>query len=181
MRTTIVLLTGAMLSLTAFGSNDPFAEERYRMKYGRYTPAEEARQKTVREARAKTAAAVEVAMCCRYMNGSHQNVAVSDTFTETHFRTKYGRSTPAAEARQRAAAEETAAHVRRCEEIGKCALMQAGARGAETSAPAAPESWMQAWFRTKYGRSLPVQTGEPKLFASADRTSCEHECCKHAQ
>ena len=182
MRRTIVLLTGAMLSLTAFGgSTDTSAEERYRMKYGRYTPAEEARQKTQREAQAKIAAAVEVATCCRYMNASLQNAGVADTFVESHFRIKYGRSTPAAEARERAAAEETATHVRRCEELGKCTLMRADARAAASSALAVGESWREAWFRAKYGRSLPVKTEEPKLFASADRMGCEHECCKHAQ
>jgi hypothetical protein len=180
MRRTIVLFIGAILSLTAFGSNDPFAEERYRMKYGRYTPAEEARQKAPGEDQAKTGAAVELATCCRYMDVSLQNAGVSETFVESHFRIKYGRSTPAAEARRKAEAEERAAHVRRCEEIGKCASMQVAGRSADTSAPRPGEYWMQAWFRTKYGRSLPVETKEPRVFASADRSSCEHECCRHA-
>jgi hypothetical protein len=182
MRTTIVLLTGAVLSLTLFGgSADSSAEERYRMKYGRYTPAEEVRQKAQREAQANAATAAEVATCCRYMNASLQNARVADTFVESHFRIKYGQGTPAAEARQRAAAEETAAHVRRCEELGKCTLMPADARAAASSAPLVGESWREAWFRAKYGRSLPVKTEEPELLASADRMSCENECCKHAQ
>jgi hypothetical protein len=47
MTTVMVFIAGAMFLSTAFGNDSGF-EERYRMKTGRYTPAEEARREAAR-------------------------------------------------------------------------------------------------------------------------------------
>ena len=48
MKTPRFFLTGVVFAIAASAaSNDQLAEERYRMKYGRYTPAEEARREAV--------------------------------------------------------------------------------------------------------------------------------------
>ena len=122
MRTVWILLTGAILSVAAFSAHsDPLAEERYRAKYGRYTPAAEARQEAARQLTAAMASRVEASVCCQQMKVASRNAAVTESSTDMHFRAKYGRSTPAKEARQRAVAEERAAHTK-----GRLAIAASG-------------------------------------------------------
>ena len=176
MKTRMMILTGAMLSFTAFAwQGDPMAEERYKLKYGRYTPAEEARQKALKEARGKAADESDVSACCRKMNAALKKSG-RETFADERFRVKYGRSAPATEARAATDAEVAAAHVSKCIELGKCSMMRAEA----APKPALKESWTEAWLRAKYGRSTVVKTDEPQVLASANHAGCEQECCKHA-
>ena len=68
------VLAGSMLLAVAANANDYWAEERYRAKMGRYTPAEEARRASVKQ-KADSSAAQECAtqVCCRRASGSHSD------------------------------------------------------------------------------------------------------------
>jgi hypothetical protein len=176
MKTGMIILTGAMLSFTAFAwQSDPMAEERYKLKHGRYTSAEELRQKALKEARGRAPEESHVAACCRKINAALKNSG-RETFADERFRAKYGRSAPATEAHEAREAEVAAAHISKCVELGKCSMKRAEA----ISKPAPKESWRESWLRAKYGRSTPVKTDEPHVFASANHAGCEHECCKQA-
>jgi hypothetical protein len=69
MKSAVVFLAGALLISTAFGS-DPFAEERFKAKYGRYPAAEEARREGAKTAakaqkvRDSRAATCDMPACC---------------------------------------------------------------------------------------------------------------------
>jgi hypothetical protein len=106
MKTVMVFVAGAMFLSTAFG-NDPGFEERYRMKTGRYTPAEEAR----RLARAKPVMNCAEHGCCtnheEQAAGAKSDVTLGDASAETRFRMKFGRSSPAEESRVVAAKHAT--------------------------------------------------------------------------
>lgn len=137
------LFVAALFTFAAVAAvDDPMAQERFRMKTGRNTQAEEARQKTLKNAPAN--AAVKAPACCRSMKNS----------------------TPT----------QSALHVQKCLELDKCTHMLAPE--AVKSASAAPAD-SEARFRMKYGRSMPAQE-PPTQAASAERTACQHECCKHA-
>ena len=96
MRTAIILFAGALLTSGTFAwSSDPFAEERYRMKTGRYTPAEEARQRAVQDAQAiSIVKPAEQAVCYpMQMSMAGSTAPVANGFgTEERFRLKYDRS-----------------------------------------------------------------------------------------
>ena len=73
-----ILLAGMMITSVAFaGQNDPQAEVRYQMKYGRSTPAVETRQNTSRND--------EVQAC-------HKVAAAGPSSTSDRFTAKYGHS-----------------------------------------------------------------------------------------
>ena len=187
----MILFAGAMFTSAAFAwPNDPFAEERYRMKYGRYSQAEEARQKAAKEAQAKSTMNYVEQACCRLMQTSFANttpLAASGPSMEERFRMKYGRGTPSEEARQRATEVETAMHIAKCAELGRCPRMHVAS--ANMPAVAVNPSDIEARFRMKYGRSAPVEqraTGkevqtERLLVASVVQVPCEQECCKPGQ
>lgn len=110
MRTAIVLIAGTMFLSTAFGS-DFGSEERFRMKTGRYTPAEEARRDAAKiaanSARAKQVISCTMHGCCT----NHQEqaalatseVTLGDPGAEERFRMKFGRISPSVESRAAAA------------------------------------------------------------------------------
>jgi hypothetical protein len=168
MKRTTILLAGAMLSLTVIaGANDPFAEERYRMKNGRYTPAEEARLKSRREAAPKSTAA-----CCRSAFAS----AIADPASnEARFRIKNGRNTPAVEARERALSAAAAIHIQKCIEMAKCASMNSEKQTAKSAAA-------ETNPHMKQGRLVLMEEerSETNAVASTQGPACEHECCRHA-
>ena len=168
MRTTMILVTGALFSLAAFGA-DSFTAKRYRAKYGRSTPAEEARE--------NTAVQREAPACCRTRNDSFNNARPLRTFAEMFFHAKYGRNTAAAEARENLAAEETAKHVHACTQLGKCILMQAHAQPVRTVPIAQSDSWRETFLHAKYGLTFPVKAGHTDIVSDAGG-GCEHECCK---
>jgi hypothetical protein len=168
MRTTMILITGAVFSLAAFGAHS-FTAERYRAKYGRSTAAEEARK--------NTAAQREASACCRTKNDSFNNARPLRTYAETFFHAKYGRNAAAAEAREKLAAEESAKHVHACTQLGKCILMQAHARPVRTGPVAQSDTWRETFFHAKYGLTFPVKVAHSVLLSAAGG-GCEHECCK---
>lgn len=108
MKTAMVFIAGAMFLSTAF-ANDPGFEERYKMKTGRYTPAEDARREAVKAA-AKESRAKQMINCGKHgcCTGDERAVAkseppVGDPGAEARLRMKFGRSSPAEEARISAA------------------------------------------------------------------------------
>lgn len=173
-----VFFAGALLAVAAFGqSGDPFAEERFRQKTGRYTPAEEARQNALRSTKVKNAA-TEAPSCCRYIKGSLGNESVDPASNEARFRIRYGRSTPAAEAREKAGVQEAALLVRKCVELGKCTLMRADRVETNTVRATAGDPGRAARFQAKIGRDLPGEEANVRpLLASRTPVACKHECC----
>jgi hypothetical protein len=92
MKTAIVLFAGALFTSAAFGAaNDSQAEQRYKMKYGRNTPAVEALQN---QTHSGNVFAGQMPGCCRSMTTGAAPVGQA---TEERFRMKYGRNTPAAD------------------------------------------------------------------------------------
>jgi hypothetical protein len=188
MKTAMVLFAGVMISTTALATQgDPMAEERYRMKYGRYTAAEEARQKAAKE-RAADATEYVGQSCCRHMKHEHSvgKMTPNSVSAEAHFKIKYGRSTPGAEAREKPAAEQVATHIRKCAELDRCPLVAAVNATSSTNIAVASS---EAWFWAKYGRSAPSEERKAAtpakedrpLVAAASPVPCEMECCKHAE
>ena len=120
-----ILMTGALaLSvnglMAAPASNDWF-DQWYKHKYGRPSPAEEARLKAERE---NTAFREET----RHVAPARQN------WIENHFKAKLGRNTPAEEARLKAERENSAFRE-------------------EPAGPTAPaRSWSDEWYHKKFGR-----------------------------
>ena len=113
MRTVILIIVGAISLSSAFG-NDPSFEERFKMKTGRYTPAEEARREKARlaskQATEEQFMSCEKSGCCTRPKVSNEQSlsGVADNTNEARYRMKYGRSSPLEErlaAAKRAAAE----------------------------------------------------------------------------
>src|SRR4051812_25544176 len=115
-----LLVTGALLSSLAYGTE---ADERFRIKYGRYSPSAELRNRT-----GARAATEEIALCCRTTSALGQNV------TDERLRAKLGRSTPSEEIRDRRAAGESAVHAEKCLELATCSRMNETASQAEVGA-----------------------------------------------
>jgi hypothetical protein len=118
MKTFVVILAGALFVSTAFAS-DPYAEERFKAKYGRYTPAEEARREALKKpAKAQSAALeAEVAMCempgcCKPGAAAKSEVSAGDAHIDALFRAKFGRPSPVEEARIAEAKREPAVSAR---------------------------------------------------------------------
>lgn len=123
-----ILFTGALVlganGLIAAQTSNSWLDQWYRAKFGRPSPAEEAR---LNQERASTAFREE---------SRHEGAP-----TEQLYKTKLGRNSPAEEARQRAERESTAF---REEPTGK-----------RKTAPA--NEWLDQWYRAKYGRPAPVR------------------------
>ena len=129
MKSLVFLIAGALFVSTAFGS-DPYAEERFKAKYGRYTPAEETRREAAKKAQATTAKSdhpqaqmCEIPNCCkRETKAATAKVSTADTHAEALFRAKYGRPSPMKEARiaeaKRQAATSLASNASVCD--GDC-------------------------------------------------------------
>jgi hypothetical protein len=111
MRPAILLFAGVVFASSAMSAvNDSFAEERYRVKYGRYTPAREQKPVTVVNYG-------EPASCCL----SLPRHAVKASVLDERFRAKYGRYSPTEERRLKTNGEEVAMHHSRCIGLGRCA------------------------------------------------------------
>ena len=128
MKTIILFVAAAMSLSTAFGS-DPGFEERFKMKTGRYTPAEEARREkasiAARQAQTKPVMNCDKHECCTRTEQlvAESTTTLGDPGAEARFQTKFGRISPAEEARISAAKRPTAesvllASARTCE--GAC-------------------------------------------------------------
>jgi hypothetical protein len=185
MKKTTILLAGIMVGAAVLAeTNDPMAEERYRMKYGRYTPAEEAR----RAARAGLSQDMTGA-CCRMKHGSPATavVAADASGQQARFLAKYGQLTPLAEARKRVLDAELAAHVNTCVQIGQCSRIHGVTTTVAVVSPAPALTNADMRLRAKYGLTAPIQVpravssqGQEHI-ASAQVGGCEHECCKHSE
>jgi hypothetical protein len=121
-----IIFTGAMAIgatglMAAPASNDWF-DQWYKTKYGRSSPAEEARLKAERDS---TAFREEIP--------SHVAPARVN-WIEEHYKAKLGRNSPAEEARLKAERENTAFREEPDREV----------------APA--KTWFEEWHRAKYGR-----------------------------
>jgi len=168
---------------------DPGAELRYRMKYGRNPPAEEARQKAAQDYSKNTADRAEEG-CCSGLRAKPVTVetpmATADPGAEMRYRMKYGRNTPAEERRQKAAQDYASNAGDRAEE-SCCSELRAKPVTSETPVATA-DPGAELRFRMKYGRNTPAeerrQAGrsenmERMLLASAERMMCSADCCKH--
>lgn len=92
-----VLFTGAMLSSAAFSSDgDPYREERFKAKFGRYTAIEEARRAALVQQTRTSAKECAKHECCSHKGMTHQTPkAVSNgnvAFAEAWAQAKFGRS-----------------------------------------------------------------------------------------
>ena len=120
-----VLTIGANGLFAAKASNDWF-EQWHRAKYGRSSPAEEARQKAERP---NTAFREEPAAA-----------QPANTWFESWYKAKFGRPSPREEARLKAEGATTAF------------------REEPTSTQPA-NTWLQDWYKAKYGRPYPLEGG----------------------
>lgn len=147
----ILLFAGAMSSSAMLAStNDQWAEERMKAKTGRYSPAEEAR----REARARESEdqdqTCKKQSCCRHQHASAKNKRSSNS-ADTLLASKLGRGTPAV--------SESSAHEK--------ALAASNA-----------SSYSEAWWRSKFGRSMPRRNVETQTAALAVSERSEDTCCE---
>src|SRR4051794_2297847 len=96
-----LLFAGALFS-SALHAGDQNADERFRIKYGRYSQAAEARNQE------RAGAALEqTPLCCR-------TASVTRTPLEDRLQAKLGRTTPAEAVRERKAADESTARAEKC-------------------------------------------------------------------
>ena len=125
-----ILFTGAL----AMGANGLFAapasndwfEQWHRAKYGRSSPAEEARQNAER---ANTAFREEPTAA-----------RPTNTWFESWYKAKFGRPSPSEEARLKAERASTAFRE-------------------EPKATRPANTWLQDWYKAKYGRPYPLESG----------------------
>lgn len=188
MKTPRFFLTGVVFAIAASAaSNDQLAEERYRMKYGRYTPAEEARREAVAAGRKDTVEYVGQA-CCRHM--PHDTaLAVKPSANEAWFRAKFGRNTPAYAAGKKAVEVQVAAHVAKCAEVGRCPLTTVN-KATDTTRVARNLTENEARLQMKYGRTFgaderrrvtPAAAEERPLLAATEHSPCTEACCKQGE
>ena len=117
MRTIIFVIAGAMSLSTAFGQGDPGFEERFKMKTGRSTPAEEARREKARlaakQAKAKPVMSCDKHGCCTRTEEAvaKSTATLGDPGFQERYKMKNGRYTPAEEARIAAAKRPAAGPV----------------------------------------------------------------------
>jgi hypothetical protein len=71
-----VVFAATMFATVAAKANDNWAEERYRAKMGRYTPAEEARRASASREADSTAQECAKHSCCRRAADSHNESTV---------------------------------------------------------------------------------------------------------
>jgi hypothetical protein len=182
-----VLISGVVFAALA-ASSDQSAEERYRMKYGRYTPAEEARRQRV-EAERKDVVEYVGETCCRHMP-QDTALAMKPSANEAWFRAKFGRNTPAYEAGRKAADVQVAAYLARCAELGRCPLFRVSKTDENSTTVATNLTDTEARFRMKYGRGLPMEERrkttpigpeERLALAAAEGSPCTETCCKQGE
>lgn len=158
MRTTMIPIVGMIFTaMTMMAADGPSQEERYRAKYGRYTPAYEARMAAKPSA---PIVAEAIPACCRSLHASQ----LRPTLAEEGNRVKYGRYSPAGEALARVAMADTETHGRACLGLDQCA------KAAITS----DEARSLAKSGRAFGRKV-----APIAFAAARHFDpCEHACCQ---
>ena len=116
---------------------------------------------------------------------------MGDPWADERFKMKFGRHTPAEEARQKAAQEVYAKNMNICTEHGCShkAPKKAKAVAAATSTVTADPGFEER-FRMKFGRVTPAErlrlagkseSPAPVVMTSADRSACGPDCCKHGE
>ena len=171
--TTVLMAAALTVSAGLAGVTDQMAEERYRAKYGRYTPAEETRRQASLEARKNTPASCDRDACCHAapakaaLRGNVVNTATASDVAE-RFRAKWGRN-PSGMEPARAAADPAVS-----------AATEASYSAQNTSVYISDAA---ARFQAKTGRTTQtnaapaqVETRRAELLAQAS-FACQHECC----
>ena len=170
--TTVLMAAALTVSAGLAGVTDQMAEERYRAKYGRYTPAEETRRQASLEARKNTLSCDRDACChaAAAKAASTGNVVNTTTASDVaeRFRAKWGRN-PSGMEPSRAAADPAVS-----------AATEASYSAQNTSVHISDAA---ARFQAKTGRTTQinaaptqVETRGAELLAQAS-FACEHECC----
>jgi hypothetical protein len=160
-----VFVAGAMLTsaVSRAAVNDRTAEERFRTKYGRYTPAEEARRNANEETRANDLGCGREDCCHKntVRAALKQPVAAAriNSGAEERFKVKWGRYTSAEEAR-----------------LAKTAPAERNVPAATSPLTAAHADQVAARFYEKLGRIPEAKTPAPTLIAAGPAT-CELACC----
>ena len=168
MKLTMILIAAMITSLT-MAAGVPFQEQQYRAKYGRYSPAYEAKLMT--EPTAKSPLQIEEVGpdCCRNLHSAQVDLA------EERNRVKYGRYSPRKEAQVRAMQVDLAGHVRACRVLDRCPLPTA------TLPAVAALSIRDAQSLAKYGRVFPAQRSTVAAVAARHTEPCEHACCQDTE
>ena len=179
MKTLTALLIAGIVTASAgvAGINDQMAEQRYRAKYGRYSPAEERRQHASEEARRNTAIGCATEGCCR---AASQDTAAAQNQTDTRTRSD-------------AAERFIAKWGRNPFESKTSRVMDAsGVTAATAPSYSANDRSIHggdaaARLQAKTGRTAQPPLGttqarvrDTELLAQASVT-CEHECCARHQ
>jgi len=152
MKTMMILLFAGAMSGSAMlaTTNDQWAEERMKAKTGRYSPAEEAR----RQARARESNGQDQTCkkqsCCRHQHASAKTKRSTNS-ADTLLNSKLGRDTPAV--------SESSAHEK--------ALAASNA-----------SSYSEAWWRSKFGRSMLRRNAETQTAALAVSVGSEDSWCE---
>jgi hypothetical protein len=133
-----VLVMGAN-GLMAGQASDSWLDQWYRAKYGRSSPATEARQR---------AEAANAAFRAETAPETRQVAKPVNSWLDQWYRAKYGRSSPATEARQRAEAVNTAFRTETAPETRRLAKPT--------------NAWLDQWYRAKYGRPSPQEEAREK-------------------
>ena len=163
-----VLFAGAMLSTAAFSADgDPYREERFKAKYGRYTPAEEARRQAIVQQERATAKQCASYECCSHKRVAQENSKVTGSaWLNLWSQSKWGRTIPAG------------------------ASLPAEAPAATRAKTVSNDSvaFADAWAQAKWGRSIRRADNRTEVqVASAGRaeagcphgsSTCDHpKCC----
>jgi hypothetical protein len=171
--TTVLIAAALTVSAGLAGVTDQMAEERYRAKYGRYTPAEEKRPQSSLEARKNTPVSCDRDACCHAapakaaLTGKVVKTTTASDVAE-RFRAKWGRN-PSGMEPSRAAADPAVS-----------AATEASYSAQNTSVYINDAA---ARFQAKTGRTTQINTAPTQvetrgaeLLAQAS-FACEHECC----
>ena len=152
MKTMMILLFAGAMSGSAMlaTTNDQWAEERMKAKTGRYSPAEEARREALVRKSDSQDQTCKKQSCCRHQHASAQTKRSTNS-ADTLLGSKLGRGTPAV--------SESSAHEK--------ALAASNA-----------SSYSEAWWRSKFGRSMPRRNAETQTAALAVSERSEDSCCE---
>ena len=136
-----ISFAGIMLAAASFAQTaNSWQEQWHKAKFGRYSAAEEARQKSLQS---DTAYREEATATKPPKQNAHASEGIS--WREQWFNTKFGRYTAAEEARQRGEQVETA--------------YREEARTQVRPAPSAyrTNEHLEQWYKAKFGRNSPME------------------------
>lgn len=169
MKSTLILLVVTMLASFTMSAGVPFQEQQYRAKYGRYSPAYEAKLKTEQATMAPIQIENAVPDCCRILQAGKVD------FAEERNRVKYGRYSPAKEAEVQAAQLALLKHAQACRALESCPLPTA------TQPTVTTLSNRDARSIAKYGRVFPAMKATVAVVTAKHIEACEHACCQDTE